>query len=584
MIWIHPGILAIAGAFLIPLIPSRFVRKIYFLSLPISSLLILLLTSQGFFGETPFTSWRIQFVDKELILARIDALSLVFAYAFAIIAICASVYSLHIRNDWEHFVAMIYFGSTLGAVFAGDLFTLYIFWETMAISAVFLIWFRGTRASRNAGFRYLIWHVIGGALLLSGIVLHVQKTDSTIFTSFIEFFSLSTEGFPYILILLGFMLNAAVIPLHSWLTDSYPEASITGAIYMTAFTTKTAVYALARGFPGLEILAWLGAIMAMYGVVYAVIVNDGRRLLAYHIVSQIGYMVCGVGLGTQLALNGAVSHAFCHIIYKGLLFMGMGAVIEVTGKSKFTELGGLYRYMPMTFSLYMVGALSISGFPLFSGFVSKTMTVFASAELHLPVIFLLLEGATIGSYLHTGLRLPWNVWFSKKPEITAREPPKNMLVAMAMAAFLCVFLGTYPGYAILYALLPYPVEYEPYEPLKVVTIMQLFAFTTLAFFIYREKYRGVDATVLDTDWFGRVLGNKFIHFCENQLVNLAKSLDRNFSSLSRRVKVLFTNPEMTLRAKNLETQGFDDTNKLDTGIGLLIVMLFMLLYLLFLLV
>lgn len=581
MIWIHPGILAIIGAFLIPLIPIRFIRKIYFLSIPIASLLILLLTSKGFFGEIPFISWKMHFVGKELILARIDSLSLVFAYAFTIIAICANVYSLHIKNDWEHFVSMIYFGSTLGAVFAGDLFTLYIFWETMAISAVFLIWFRGTKASRDAGFRYLIWHVIGGALLLSGIVLHVQKTDSTIFTSFIEFFSLSIGGFPYILILLGFMLNAAVIPLHSWLTDSYPEASITGAIYMTAFTTKTAVYALVRGFPGLEILAWLGAIMAMYGVVYAVIVNDGRRLLAYHIVSQIGYMVCGVGLGTQLALNGAVSHAFCHIIYKGLLFMGMGAVIEVTGKSKFTELGGLYRYIPVTFSLYMVGALSISGFPLFSGFVSKSMTVFASAELHLPVIFLLLEGATIGSYLHTGLRLPWNVWFSKEPVITAREPPKNMLIAMAMAAFLCVFFGTYPGYKILYALLPYPVEYEPYEPLKVVTIMQLFAFTTLAFFIYREKYRGVEATVLDTDWFGRVLGNKFIQFCENQLVNIAKSLDKSSSSFSRKVKVLFTNPEVTLGPKNLK--GFESANKLDTGIGLLIVMLFMLLYLLFLL-
>ncbi|MEM0350790.1 MAG: Na(+)/H(+) antiporter subunit D, partial [Archaeoglobaceae archaeon] len=562
------------------LIPFRIVRKAYFLSLTILSLIILLLTSLGFFGAIPFTAWKMEFLGKELILARVDNLSLVFAYAFTIIAICASIYSLHIRNDLEHFVSMLYFGSTLGAIFAGDLFTLYIFWETMAISAVFLIWFRGTKESRGAGFRYLVWHITGGALLLFGIVLHVQRTGSMIFESFIGFISLNPEGIPYIFILLGFMLNAAVIPLHSWLTDSYPEASITGAIYMTAFTTKTAVYALARGFPGLEILAWIGAVMAMYGVVYAVIVNDGRRLLAYHIVSQIGYMVCGVGLGTQLALNGAVSHAFCHVIYKGLLFMGMGAVIEVTGKSKFTELGGLYRYMPMTFYLYMVGALSISGFPLFSGFVSKTMTVFASAELHLPIIFLLLEGATIGSYLHTGLRLPWNVWFSReKPkDLNAKEPPKNMLIAMAIAAFLCIFFGTYPGYAILYGILPYPVEYNPYEPLKVITILQLFAFTTLAFFIYREKYRGVEATVLDTDWFGRILGNKFISLCERNLMNFAKFLDRNLGSFARKSKEFFTNPEFFLSEK-----AGSSMKQLEIGTGILITMFLMLTYLLFLL-
>ncbi|MCS7119510.1 MAG: Na(+)/H(+) antiporter subunit D [Archaeoglobaceae archaeon] len=587
MIWIHPGILAVFGAFIIPFIPFRLLKKIYFFSLPLIAFLILILTTKGFFGEIPMTTWKIHFMGYDLILGRIDALSLFFAYVFAIIAICANIYSLHIKNDFEHVAAMIYFGSTIGAIFAGDLFTLYVFWETMAISSVFLIWFRGTSSARNAGFRYIIWHVISGSLLLFGIALHVQKTGSIFFTNFMDFINLGLDSIPYLLILLGFMINAAVIPFHSWLTDSYPEASITGATYMSAFTTKCAVYALVRGFAGLEILAWLGAVMAVYGVIFAAIVNDGRRLLSYHIVSQIGYMVCGIGLGTPLAINGAVALAFSNIIYKTLLFMGMGAVIEVTGKSKFTELGGLYRYMTLTFYLYMIGALSIFGFPLFSGFVSKPMVVYASAELHLPLIFLLLEGAAIGTLHTVGLRLPWSVWFSReKPkDLIAKEPPKNMLVAMSITAFLCVFFGTYPGYKVFYSILPYPTDYEPYEPFKVVTTIQLFAFTTLAFLIYRKKYRNVEAIVLDTDWLGRVLGSRFVSFCETKLVDLARRIDKSSSYFAEKIKILFTNPEMTYKStkSNLEQSSNSPISRqLEMGIGILLTLLFMLVYLIYL--
>lgn len=577
MMWIHPGILAIIGAVLIPFVPFRILRKALFLSIPLIAFTILVLTSKGYFGELPITTWKLRFSDYELILGRIDSFSIVFAYVFAIIAICANIYSVHIKNDLEHVAAMIYFGSTICAVFAGDLLTLYIFWEMMAISAVFLIWFRGTKAARGAGFRYLIWHIISGSFLLSGIVVHVQRTGSTIFTNFMDLLSFSFEGIPYVLILLSFMINAAVVPLHSWLTDSYPEASITGVIYMNAFTTKTAVYTLARAFPGLEILAWLGAVMAVYGVIFAAIVNDGRRLLSYHIVSQVGYMVCGVGLGTQIAINGAIAHAFNNIIFKSLLFMGMGAVIESTGRSKFTELGGLYKYIPLVFYLYTVGALSIYGFPLFSGFVSKTMIVAASAELHLLVIYLLLKGATIGTLHTVGLKLPWSVWFSRnKPEdLTVKKVPKNMIVAMFLASFLCIFFGTYPGYKILYEILPYQVKFEPYEPSKIIVTVQLFIFATLAFLILRKGYKNVDAIVLDTDWPGRILGIKFIIFCETKLINFARYLKASFSSFAKNVKVLFTNPETTFKQSS-------ESSDPGMGIGILIALLFMLIYLTYL--
>ena len=245
----------------------------------------------------------------------------------------------------------------------------------------------------------------------------------------------------FALILAAFLLNAAVPPLGAWLPDAYPEATVMGAVFLTAFTTKSAVYALVRGFAGTELLVWWGAAMAVYGVVYAVLENDARRLLAYHIISQVGYMVCGVGLGTELALNGTTAHAFSHILYKALLFMGAGAVLEVTGRRNLSEMGGLYKTMPVTLSLYMIGAFAISAVPLFSGFVSKSMVVSAAGESHRAEIFLTLTLASAGTFLHTGLKLPYYMFFGRDRGIAAHEPPSNMLVAMGLAAAACIIIG-----------------------------------------------------------------------------------------------------------------------------------------------
>ena len=274
--------------------------------------------------------------------------------------------------------------------FAGDFLSLYLFWELMAISSVLLVWLRREPSAVAAGFRYLLVHVVGGLVLLAGIVVHWSQTGSLAFGDMGVF----SGGAAWTLILVAFLLNAAVPPLGAWLPDAYPEATVTGAVFMTAFTTKSAVYVLIRGFAGTDILIWLGAAMAIYGVVYAVLENDARRLLAYHIISQVGYMVCGVGIGTALAINGATAHAFAHIIYKALLFMGAGAVIQMAGVRKLSEMGGLYKTMPVTLGLYMIGAFAISAFPLFSGFVSKSMVVSAAGEEHLTYSF---------SHAHSGL-------------------------------------------------------------------------------------------------------------------------------------------------------------------------------------
>lgn len=506
---VPPVFIYVAGALLLPLfrrVPS--LRGAFLLFIPLLAFYNLLQMSEG-------TYWTVPFLGYELTLGRVDKLSMVFGYVFVLISLLSFLYALHVREDGQHIAAFLYVGSSLGAVFAGDLFMLFFFWEIMAASSAFLIWYRKEKAALNAGFRYLMMHLFGGALLLAGILMHIRETGSTIFTG-MDPGLLSSN-----LILFGFMLNAAVPPLNAWLPDAYPEATVTGSVFMTAFTTKTGVYVLARAFAGAEILVWMGAIMAVYGVVYAFIENDIRRLLAYHIISQVGYMVCGVGLGSEMAINGSTGHAFCHILYKALLFMGAGAVLYVTGRRKITDLQGrnLYRMMPITLILYMVGAFSISGVPLFNGFISKTMVGYAAGELHRPAIKLLLHLASVGTFLSVGLKLPWGTWFGKptgaEDRIEAQEPPLNMLLAMGLTSFLCILIGVIPG--LLYDILPYPVHYHPYTPDKVVVVIQVLLGTGAAFYLYLGKVKVEAAINLDTDWFYRMFGRRVAWFCNQPL-------------------------------------------------------------------
>ena len=524
--WLHPSLVLILGSFVLAFTGERG-RRIWMLVLPAFTLCLILGLQPGLYGQ-------FQFLGLELTPMRIDALSLVFAYVFGIILIIGAIYALHVGDRVQHIAAFSYGGSALGVVFAGDLVTLYVFWELMVITSVWLVWRRRSATSYASGMRYLMVHAVGGVLLLAGIVAYYQTTGS------IAFDQIETGGPAFWLILIAFMINAAVPPLHAWLADAYPESTITGAIFLSALTTKTAVYTLIRGYPGTEILVWLGAIMALYGVVYAVLSNDIRRLLAYHIISQVGYMVAGVGMGTMLALNGASSHAFTHILYKSLLFMGAGAVIHMTGKSKLTELGGLYKYMPWTFVLYMVGAFSISAFPLFSGFVSKTMVVEAAAADYRPVIFLMLLCASAGTFLHTGLKLPWFTFMGKDSGLRPKEAPLNMLIAMGLAAFLCVFIGVYP--AALYAILPGPVDYNAYTTGHVLKELQLLLFTGLGFFLMLKHLGGEAKVSADTDWFYRAGGKRLVVATRDLIsisymstrTRISESLHRQAEKIDRR--------------------------------------------------
>jgi multicomponent Na+:H+ antiporter subunit D len=502
---VPPAFIFIVGGLLTPLIKGKW-KSAFLLLIPIVGFINLISIPEG-------THWVIRFLEWDLVLGRMDRLSLIFGYIFHLISFIAILYALHVKDSVQHVAGLVYAGSALGVVFAGDLFTFFVFWEMLTVASIFLIWARRTKAAQGAGFRYLLVHAAGGLCLLAGIVLYVHQTGS------IEFGYIGLNGTATLLIFLGFGLNCAWPVLHPWLTDAYPEATITGTIFLSAFTTKCAVYALARAFPGTEALIWIGALMTGFPIFYAVIENDLRRVLAYSLINQVGFMVCGIGIGTHLGINGAIAHAFNDILFKGLLFMAMGAVMYRTGKINGTALGGLYRTMPLTCVFCMVGAASISAFPLFSGFVSKSMVMDAAGAGHLRVIWFILLFASAGVFHHAGIKIPFFAFFGHDSGMRPKEAPINMLLAMGIAAFLCIFIGSFPKP--LYSLLPYPVEYEPYTMPHVVAQTQILFFSALAFSllllsgIYPAEMRCVN---VDADWAYRK-GGRLFYFIIDKVFN-----------------------------------------------------------------
>jgi len=494
-LWLHPALVMLAGCVLLPLVRGP-LRQAFLLAVPLFAFVLVLRMSPGVHAVVPFAG-------LELTFGRVDSLSLVFAHIMTLMCLIGTLYGLHVREGAQHIAAWLYVTGSLGVIFAGDLFVLFIFWELMAVASLFLVWFRRTPRAQKAGLRYLLVHAFGGVVLLAGILLHWQDTGSLAFNSF----DVSNPSTAAWLILFGFILNAAVPPLHAWLPDAYAEATVAGAVFMCAFTTKTAIYALCRGFAGLEILVPLGVIMTLYGVVYAVLENDVRRLLSYHIISQVGYMVAGVGIGTALAVNGAIAHAFAHILYKALLFMGVGAVLHMTGTSKATELGGLYRKMPWALFYTVVGGLSISGFPLLSGFVSKSMIVSAAFEDHRNWAAFLLMLASVGTFLSVGLKVPYAIWFGKshcsdETWQKAKDPGWNMHGAMIIASALCLFIGVYTPY--LYGMLPdQSALYKPYTAYHLAETLQVLGFTALGFYLFLKKLHPKAKISIDLDWFYR---------------------------------------------------------------------------------
>jgi multicomponent Na+:H+ antiporter subunit D len=485
---IPTAFLFFAAALVVPVLPKGPVRGAVRLVLPLIAGLQVFHLPEGTFQQ-------VSAFGLDLDLMRVDRLARIFGLIFCVAAFLGNLYAWHIRDTVQQVAALLYAGSAIGAVFAGDLITLFLYWEGTAIASVFLIWARRTEGAYHTGLRYLVIQIASGVILLAGAALVYRDTGSLAF----ERMSLGSLG--TWLIFLSFGMKAAFPLLHNWLQDSYPAATITGTVILSAFTTKLAIYALARGFAGTEILVYIGAVMTVFPIFFAEIENDLRRVLAYSLNNQLGFMVVGIGIGTEMSLNGTASHAFAHILYKALLFMAVGAVMFRTGTSKASELGGLYRTMPRTALFCLIGAASISAFPLFSGFVTKSLILDETAANHYPVIWAALVFASAGVLSHSGIKIPYFTFFAHDSGLRPAEAPIHMQLAMGITAALCILIGVYPDP--LYAMLPYPVQFHPYTISHVVWQLQLLLFALLAFGvlmrtgIHPPEIRAIN---LDTDW------------------------------------------------------------------------------------
>ena len=486
--FIPPALMLLLGAAVMGLVRGA-VRTAVALLAPLLTLWLVWLVADGVALEVAFLDYRIEPLEGSPVRR-------LFATIFALMAFVGGLYAYRQAKWQELAAAHAYAAGAIGVCFAGDLITLFLFWELMALFSTVVVWCGNTPSARAAGLRYAIMHLIGGVILKVGIVGVALQTGS------IDVQAMSANSFAGALVLVGVLINAAAPPVSAWLADSYPESSPTGSVILSAFTTKAAVLALMLLFPGESILIAVGLFMVMYGILYALLENDIRRILAFSIVNQVGFMVCAIGIGTQMALNGATAHAFAHIIYKALLFMSAGAVIHRTGMNRCSDVGGLFRTMPLTAFCGIVGALAISGFPLTSGFTTKTLISQAAADATLVTTYFMLAAASAGVFLHAGIKFPWFVFFQKDSGLRPKDAPWNMSAAMLIFAFLCILLGVMPD--MLYRFLPHPVDYQPYTADKVLFYLQLLLFSGLAFFLLLPLMKRTQTISLDADWLWRI--------------------------------------------------------------------------------
>jgi multicomponent Na+:H+ antiporter subunit D len=508
---VPPAFIMILAALIIPFMPKH-IRIPFVLVVPILTLI---------------RSWQIPVgVDMmPMSVAGFDisplyahAYTHIFATIFCIAALGGALFGLMQSKRVETAAAFLYAGSAIGVTFSGDFISMFIYWELMAVGSTLLVFISNQEKAMNAGMRYALIHFFGGVILMTGIIGHIFLTGSPKLVPFdahtsILFpnYSLDTNAIVMWCILIGVLINAAAPPISAWLSDAYPKSSEFGAVFLSAFTTKTSVFILITLFAGAEILIYIGLFMVVYGMIYALLENDIRKILSYSIINQVGFMLVGVGVGTTMALNGAATHAFVHIVYKALLFMTAGSVLYMTGKSKCTELGGLHRSMKLTMFCTIIGALSISAFPLTTGFITKSMIVSSVVKEELQIAWLLLLSSSACVVLYAALKLPYFIFFNQDSGLRPKDPPFNMKIAMIFFALLCIVPGI-PGVAeqTIYKLLPSIPQYASFTNEHIISQLQLLLFSTLAFFLLLPVLKPSDTITLDFDWFYRRLGHYII--------------------------------------------------------------------------
>lgn len=552
---IHPGLILIFVGVLAMLVPKA-LRKIVLAVGPFAALYAALSMPMGTDASITIlgTGYQLNYI-------YVDKLSYVFCMIFALMACIGGIYSCHNENRMEALCSMSYAGCALGVTLAKDWMTMIVFWEALAVTSLFLIWCRNTPSSRKAGFRYLLVHMLGGNLLLGGIFLKAGQGEYLITN-----LSAGAHDIAFWAILIGVAVNAAIPPVNAWLVDAYPEGTITGSVFLSSFTTKVAVYCLIRIFAGTELLMGFGCFMALYGAAYALMENDMRRLLGYHIISQVGFMVAGVGVGTAMAINGATAHAYSHILYKSLLFMCAGAIIYATGIRKINQLSGMAKKMPFVAICFFIAAFSISGVPLFNGFISKTITIAASLEAGHELVYNMLELASIGTFLSITLKMGYFIFLRTGKEVQLKNTlPKNMYIGMGLGAVLCSLYGVYPD--LLYRYLPFAVTYVPFTADHVLSYIEILVVTMVPFMMYLSKMEPHTAISLDTDWFYRKPFAAILYRGSSLCCALCNALGNAWAVLDEKFMDLTSNPMDFLDAKPFRKRSHYNPENYRTSIA-----------------
>lgn len=416
--------------------------------------LLELMSSEILKGNTIYGDFGPQMAPFGLRL-QIDGLSIVMALVGFLLWLGVSIYSIsYIKTDLVRYYSLllIVLGAVQGTVLAKDLISFYVFLEMAAVATYFLIIHKRSVNALQAGYKYIVMTLIGAFLILLSIILVYIDTGSY------EVIVVTKSGgfIAAVLFLLGCFVKAGVVPLHTWLPDAHPAAPSPVSAFLSGMMIKIGAYGIIRFiFPILNfdlpatnlgallssLIMSIGIASMLIGVFLALAQTDVKRLLAYHSISQMGYILLGIGLGTELGLAGGLYHLVNHAMFKGLLFLCMGAVIYSTGTRKLDNLGGLWKRMPITTSTCIIAALAISGIPPFNGFASKTVLAEAVANYNFVLKFVMMVTAalTFASFL----KLIGYTFFGEpqKQLITVKEVPLLMRLPMIVLAILCVLLG-----------------------------------------------------------------------------------------------------------------------------------------------
>lgn len=452
-LWLHPGLLLMLAGLILPALPSWRLRQALVLIAPVLALLLAWqLPAEGQLT----TVW----MGLDLTPMKMDALARPFVLIFCLAGALCGLFMLHLRTRLEPAAMLIYAGAAVAAVLAGDLLSLFVYWEATALASALIILANGAGTLRIVQ-HYLLVQISSGLLLLAGAVVQLDERGQ------LGFVALEPNGLAGALILLAFGIKAAFPLLHNWLHHAYPAASATGAVVLSVFTTKLAIYALARGYAGSEILIPVGAVMALGAAILGNFEDDLRRRVTYALQTQLGLMTAAIGIGSELAINAAVAHAVIGVLYIALLLMGLGVVLHQHGRISARACGGLSRGMPLTTALSLIACASLVALPLTAGYVSKSPLFSAAEHGSTPWLYALFMLASLGVLWHSGLALPAQTFFGpRKLADAAAAIPLNMHLAMLMTGVLVMAPAAAP--ALLYAAMPYPMDYTLYKPAALI--------------------------------------------------------------------------------------------------------------------